>query len=117
MSDQRRDFILFVEDIIKSIEKIEKWIENLDFIKFKTDEKTIDAIIRNFEVIGEAVRNIPIGIRKKYPNVEWKEAIGFRNILIHNYFGIDIESVWDTVNNDIPELKKHIIELYNNEKE
>jgi uncharacterized protein with HEPN domain len=72
----------------------------------------IDAIIRNFEVIGEASKNIPKKIRDKYPDVEWKEATGFRNVLIHNYFGIDVEAVWDTLHNNIPKLKFHVEEAF-----
>ena len=75
----------------------------------------IDAVLRNLEVIGEAAKNIPKNIREKYPEVEWTEAIGFRNVLIHDYFGVDIEAVWDTIKKNIPEFKNHIQFAYNSE--
>jgi uncharacterized protein with HEPN domain len=70
-----------------------------------------DAILRNFEIIGEAAKNVPERVRHKYPFVEWKEAIGFRNVLIHDYFGIDLEAVWDTVRKNIPSLKSNILKV------
>lgn len=112
----KRDFIVFLEDILNSIEKIERYTSGIIFEDFSKNEMMIDATIRNLEIIGEAIRNIPKGIKEKYPEVEWKEAIGFRNILIHNYFGVDLESIWDTINNDIPILKEKIIKVLNAEK-
>jgi uncharacterized protein with HEPN domain len=76
----------------------------------------VDAVIRNFEIIGEAVKKIPEEIKNKYANVEWKEAAGFRDVLIHDYFGIDIEAVWDTVRNNIPPFKKEILKVLESEK-
>ncbi len=76
----------------------------------------VDAVIRNFEVIGEAVKNVPVTIKEKHPAVEWKEAVGFRNILTHDYFGIDLESVWDTLKNNIPHFKENISVVLKSEK-
>ena len=75
-----------------------------------------DAVIRNFEVIGEATKNLPGKIKGKYPYVEWKEAMGFRNVLIHDYFGIDLEAVWDTIRNNIPSFKENILKVLESEK-
>ncbi len=69
--------MLFLEDILEAISKIEKYTESLTFEEFQEDEKTIDAVVRNFEIIGEAVNNIPESLKKEYPEVEWKEAIAF----------------------------------------
>ena len=88
----------------------------MNYEDFTENEMAIDAVIRNFEVIGEAINNIPGDITKNYPDVEWSEAIGFRNILIHNYFGLEIEAVWDTIKENIPELKKHIDQVLNKER-
>ena len=115
MSKDGRDYILFLEDILNSIEKLEKYTKNLDFKAFSENEMVIDAVVRNLEIIGEAVTNVSPDVQKKYPEVEWKEAKGFRNILIHDYFGIDLESVWDTINDDIPLLKKHIAKVLKEE--
>lgn len=117
MSKKGRDFILFIEDILEAINKIETYTQGMSFQEFCTNSMAIDAVIRNFEVIGEAAANIPEKITEKYTDCEWKEAIGFRNILIHNYFGIDIEAVWDTLMNNIQPLKRHIKEVLEREKE
>ena len=74
-----------------------------------------DAIVRNFEIIGEAVSQIPEEIREQYPEVEWQEARTFRNILTHHYFKINIETVWDTIQNNLPDFKKHIEQAYSSE--
>ena len=76
----------------------------------------VDAVIRNFEIIGEAVKRIPEEIKKEYADVEWKEAAGFRDVLIHDYFGIDLEAVWDTVRNNIPSFKKQVVKVSKSEK-
>lgn len=114
MSEKKRDCGIFIDDILRSIEKIERYTEGKTFEEFSHNEIVIDAVIRNFEIIGEAARNIPEEIKGKYPFVEWKELLGFRNVLIHDYFGIEVESVWDTVQNNIPILKKHVLEMKSN---
>ena len=116
MSDKKREYIHFIDDIANGIRKIELYIKNQSFEEFAINEMMVDAVIRNFEVIGEAANRVPDEVRKKYPFVEWSEAIGFRNILIHNYFGIDVEAVWDTIKGNIPELKKHISMALESEK-
>ena len=116
MFKKRRDYILFLDDILGAIKKIEEYSKGLTFKKFCENNMAVDAVIRNFEVIGEATKNIPKKVMEKYPDVEWKEAIGFRNILIHDYFGIDIEAVWETVKKNIPQYKKHITEVLKSEK-
>ena len=116
MSKQRRDYILFIEDIVICIEKIERYTSNVSFEEFCGNDMAIDAVIRNFEIIGEAVKRVPKEIKQKYADVEWKEAAGFRDVLIHNYFGIDIEAVWDTLRNNIPSFKKEIVKVLKSEK-
>ena len=104
-----RHFSFLIDDIIAAIEKIERYSGDTNFEDFSGNEMAVDAVIRNFEVIGEAARKMPDEIKMKYPYVEWKEMTGFRNVLIHGYFDIEIESVWDTLSENIPELKKHIL--------
>lgn len=116
MSRESRDFLIYLEDIIDAIEKIEKYTQNIDFDKFSKNDMVIDAVIRNFEIIGEATKKIPAEIKEKYPEVEWKEAMGFRNVLIHDYFGIDIEAVWDTLQKNLPTFKKHILNVFKDQK-
>ena len=111
MSEGKRDYILFLEDILKAIKKIERYTAGLTFEGLSKNDMAADAILRNFEIIGEAANNVPERMRRKYPYVEWKEAIGFRNVLIHDYFGIDLEAVWDTVKKNIPSLKTNILKV------
>lgn len=116
MSKQRRDYILFIEDILTCIEKIGRYTSNVSFEQFCENDMAVDAVIRNFEIIGEAVKRIPEEVKKKYADVEWKEAAGFRDVLIHDYFGIDLEAVWDTVKNNIPSFKKKVVKVLEPER-
>jgi uncharacterized protein with HEPN domain len=116
MSERKRDYLLFLEDILNAIGKIERYTKGLTFEELCKKDMVADAILRNFEVIGEAAKNVPEGVRRKYFFVEWKEAIGFRNVLIHDYFGIDLEAVWDTVRKNIPSLKRNILRVLRAER-
>jgi len=117
MSERKRDSTLFLEDILNAIEKIERYSKDLTFENLSKNDMATDAILRNFEVIGEAAKNVPERVRRKYSFVEWKEAIGFRNVLIHDYFGIDLEAVWDTVRKNIPSLKRNILKVLRAEQQ
>lgn len=101
-----KDYKPYLNHILDSIILIEKYTENISFKEFEKDRKTIDAVIRNFEIIGEASNKLPKEFREKYPRVVWKSIIGLRNVLIHEYFGVDIEAVWENINQKLPELKK-----------
>lgn len=106
-----RDYRLYIDDIIEAIEKIEKYVKGLTFDEFARDTKTIDAVIRNFEIIGEATKHIPEEVRQKYPDVPWRDMAGMRDKLAHEYFGIMLEIVWKTIKKRLPELKPLIKEL------
>lgn len=103
-----QDFKNYLADIEEAIQKIFKYTQNMTYEAFVEDDKTIDAVIRNLEVIGEAGRNIPEDIRHRYSEIEWKRIIGLRNILIHEYFGLSIRIIWDIVHNKLPELAQQI---------
>ena len=116
MPEKARQFAFYLEDILRAIDKIEKYTKDSTFEDLCKNDMAIDAVIRNLEVVGEASRNIPERIKRKYPFVEWKEATGFRNVLIHDYFGIDLESVWDTIKNNLPTFKNNITKVLEAEK-
>jgi len=103
MSPIRREFIFYLEDMIQSMERIEEYLSDLDFKKFKTTYMVVDAIIRNFEIIGEASKNIPTEIQNKYPEIPWKKMYGLRNLIAHEYFGIDYEMIWEIAKNNLPQ--------------
>ncbi len=107
----KRKYIHFLHDILTSSEKIIFLIENKSFDKFVQDWVIVDATIRNLEIIGEAVKNLPDEIKRKYPFVEWKKIAGLRDILIHEYFGVNYNILWDIVKNKIPELKNQITKI------
>lgn len=102
---------LYITDIKTSIAKIERYTKGILLDNLKKDEKTIDAVIRNLGIIGEAAKNIRGEIKDKYPDVPWREIIGMRNKVIHEYFGVDIDILWKTIKEDVPMLKKRIREI------
>ena len=101
----------FFDDILEAIRKIEKYSKNLSLDKLKKDEMIQDAIIRNLEIIGEAVKNIPDAVKDENPEIEWKKISGLRDILIHAYFGIDLEIIWGIIAEKLPPLKKKVMKL------
>lgn len=104
----KRDLLLYINDIHSSCNKILAYTKGYDFPKFKKDLKTIDAVIRNLEIIGEAVKALPAEFRKTHKNTPWKEITGMRDKVTHEYFGIDEGILWATVRDDIPTLLKEI---------
>ena len=108
MKKENRTYLMYFEDIILAMKRIAEYIEGLSFVRFKKDYKTVDAVIRNFEIIGEAAKNIPVEIKDKYPEVPWAEMYLLRNKVSHEYFGIDYEIIWDVALNYLPENQKQI---------
>ena len=115
MKKTERTFKHLLEDIFESISKILSYTESFDFEMFKNDERTVDAVIRNLEIIGEASNKIPITIKDKYKNVPWDEMYRMRNKAIHEYFGVDHEIIWDIVKNYLPENLTQIKEIIDRE--
>lgn len=104
----RKDARVFLLDILECIEKIEEYTKNVSKDEFLDETWIQDAVLRRVEVIGEAVKNIPLRLRKKYPDVPWKKVAGMRDKLIHAYFGVSLERVWSVVKDDLPELKMNV---------
>ena len=103
MKPNDRDPILYLEDILLSMERVQEYIAGLDFQRFKRDFKTVDAVIRNFEIIGEATKNLPKDIKDTYTSLPWEEMYRLRNRISHEYFGIDYEIIWDIATRHLPE--------------
>jgi uncharacterized protein with HEPN domain len=104
-----RSYRLYVNDILESIKRIEDYTTDLSYDDFIKNDLVRDAVLRNLEVIGEAAKSIPDGVRKEYSDVPWKRIIGLRNIVIHEYFGVDFENIWKIITENIPETKPYII--------
>jgi len=94
----------YLEDVLEAAEKIERFTAGMNYDDFEADEKTVDAVLRNFEVIGEAAKNVPEDVRRNHPDVPWTEMAGMRDKLIHGYATIDLEIIWATVETDVQTL-------------
>ena len=108
MVNQEKDQ-LYIQHIVEAIERIESYVVGLDFSSFDRNLMAHTAVIRELEVIGEAAKNLSAEFKTSHPNIKWPEIIGMRNKLIHEYFDIDTELVWQTIIKDLPELKKELI--------
>lgn len=104
----KRESKLYIKDILDCIEKIETYTKGLVFKEFTNNEIVIDAVIRNLEIIGEASKNIPLGIKSLHKEIPWKEMSGMRDRITHEYFGVDLRIVWKTIKHSLPVLKKNI---------
>jgi uncharacterized protein with HEPN domain len=104
----KKDAKVFVEHILDSIKKIKEFTRGISKKKFEKDIKLQDALIRRIEIIGEAVKNLPVNFKDKYTEIPWTEIAGMRDKLMHHYFGIDLNTVWKTLKEDMPELEKVI---------
>ncbi len=103
-----RSHALFLEDMLDAMAKIEDFINGMDYSSFANDDKTLSAVIRKFEIIGEAAKNIPASVKEKHPEIPWKSMSGLRDVIIHDYFGIDAEIIWNIASRNLPELRPMI---------
>jgi uncharacterized protein with HEPN domain len=107
----KRDWILFLQDMLESIGKIGQYTSGMGFQDFLQDSRTQDAVVRNLEVLGEAARGIPADIRERYPEIPWAQIVGMRNRLVHGYFLVDYGIVWEIVQNELSPLREKLEQI------
>ena len=106
-----REWRLRIEDMLEAIGRIEEYVQGMHLNAFIEDRRTADAVVRNLEIIGEAARNVPDDVASCHPEVPWKKAWEMRNVLTHAYFGVDLPTVWKTIQEDLPPLKAQLQRL------
>lgn len=106
----KRNNALLIGDMLESAQKIMSYTKDMNFNDFESDNKTVDAVVRNFEIIGEAANRLDEEYKKDHPEVEWDHLRGFRNRIVHEYFGIDLEIVWQIIEDDLPSLIQSLTE-------
>jgi uncharacterized protein with HEPN domain len=101
----------YLKHIMDAISRINEYIQDLDYDKFMINNLIQDGVIRQLEIIGEATKRLSNELTQRYPEIPWKDIAGMRDKLIHGYFGVDLDAVWDTVKKDIPSLKEKMEEI------
>ena len=104
----KKDPEIYLGHILEAIEKIKKFSKDMDRDEFLENDLVMDAVVRNIEIIGEAIKNLPEEFKKENPEIPWRDIAGMRDRIVHFYFGLDFEVIWDTVQIDIPDLEKKI---------
>ncbi len=103
-----KDDDVFLKHVLDSINQIEEYVDGMGYEDFVSNRLVQDGVVRQLEIIGEATKNLSPELREKYPKTPWEDIAGMRDKLIHHYFGVDLEVVWDTVEKDLPALKKQV---------
>ena len=112
---KKRDPRLYLKDILDAIVKIEDYTKDLSFEEFSKNNLVVDAVVRNFEIVGEASKKVPEETKSQYPDIPWKEMAGMRDKVIHEYFGIDLDIVWKTIKARLSSLKESLLKILNSE--
>jgi uncharacterized protein with HEPN domain len=107
----KRSLKLLIDDIWESIEKVERYTEGMSRGSFQSDEKTSDAVVRNLEIIGEAAGRLPEDFTNQHSEIEWYKIVGLRNRIVHEYFGVDLEIIWQILIKDLPAFKTSLKEI------
>ncbi|MDT8302370.1 MAG: DUF86 domain-containing protein [Sedimentisphaerales bacterium] len=107
----KRSVELLLDDVCEAIDKIEQYISGMSFDVFSKDNKTIDAVVRNLEIIGEASNRLPADFKDSHPQIEWYKVVGLRHRIVHEYFGIDLQIVWQILQKDLPALQDDLSQI------
>jgi uncharacterized protein with HEPN domain len=107
----KRPVDLLLDDICEALDRIEQYISGLSFDGFSKDNKSIDAVVRNLEIIGEASNRLPADFKKSHSQIQWAKVVGLRHRIVHEYFGIDLQIVWQILQKDLPSLRKAISQI------
>jgi len=110
----KRDCRVYLRDILQAFRNAQQFVGRMSYEEFLSDRKTISAVVRELEIVGEATKQLPASVRRKYPQIPWLDMAGMRDKLIHFYFGVDMEIVWETVKGRIPELEPLIEDVLSN---
>ena len=106
-----RDARLYIAEILAAADAVQEFVKGMEFNAFLQDDRTSSAVVRKFEIIGEASKNVPSGMKERYPEIPWKEMAGMRDRLIHSYFGVKYDLVWETIKVVIPKIKPMIAKV------
>ncbi len=112
----KRSFKLFLQDIVDGIRRIKEYTDSLELDDFLEKRMTIDAVVRNIEIIGEATKHVPERIKEKYSSIPWTRVQNMRNIVVHKYWGVDTDVLWDIIKNKLDELEEQIQDILSKEQ-
>ena len=107
----KRPVDLLLDDICEAIDRIEQYISGMSFDVFSKDRKSVDAVVRNLEIIGEASNRLPADFKNSHSQIEWHKVVGLRHRVVHEYFGIDLQIVWQILKKDLPSLREAISQI------
>jgi len=109
--NSNREYTDYLEDILEAATKARQFVKDLDFKAFCANDEKVYAVIRALEIIGEAAKNIPGSLRRRYSKVPWEDMVGMRNKVTHDYFGVDLEVIWKTLHEDLPPLQASVAKI------
>lgn len=108
-----KNYTMYVHHMLDSIRTIEAYTRNLTSVQFHKSKLVQDGVIRNLQIMGEAAKHIPKDVRRKHSEIEWRDIAGMRDILTHNYLGVDLDTIWEVIETDLPELKQKLTKVLN----